>query len=103
MRQPIELIQQESTSEQGTRIKAHELFAASLAAETCLAQRYTEILEEKDADEQKRQGRMKANRGPGVTDSPIFWCAQHNSTTTSYTTHWEKWQFLQIQTAKNAA
>lgn len=90
MRQPIELVQQESTSEQGTRIKAHGLFAASLTPETCLAQRYTEILEGKDAHEQKRQGGMKAKRGPGVTGTPIIWCAQHNSTTTSYTIHWEK-------------
>lgn len=36
MRQPIELVQQESTRVQGTRIKLHELFAASLTTETCL-------------------------------------------------------------------
>lgn len=63
MRQPIELIQQESTS-QCRLLKCAGCLQPPLPPKSASVQRYTQTLGAKLAGEQRRQGGMKINREP---------------------------------------
>lgn len=69
MRQPIELVQQESTHVQGTRIKLHKLFAASLTTETCLREEVDWNVGRKRCRWAKEAGRDENQQGPRCTDA----------------------------------
>lgn len=80
MRQPIELVQRESTSQRGARIKAHGLFTASLTAETCLSAKIYQDLGSKSlqVNEGGKEGRKSTGSQPYRCTDPLMYLTQLN-------------------------
>lgn len=78
MRQPIELLQRESTSQRGARSEARGLFTASLPTQTCLSTKVHRDPRSKRACRGAKEARRDGNhQGARRTDAPTLWCTRH--------------------------